>query len=186
MASDVEVALAFIARRQAVRAMSAARWCHLLSLELGWMNPGQARAFIDRGVRAGLLVPEGDLLRLLLDPQAVVVPRGFRPKPEAEAEPSGPGDARPGDKATAPAEPDLFLTWVARIAAHRAWTRDAVLLQVSELQGSMGGLLTGEAAVLLLARRSGLDVTAAANEAAATMLKPNRAGAPAPGRASTP
>lgn len=82
MPSDHEIALAFIARRQASRAMSAARWCHLLSLELGWMNPGQARAFVDGAVRAGILAVDGEHLRLVIDPQAVEVPRGFRPKPD--------------------------------------------------------------------------------------------------------
>src|ERR687891_481157 len=87
MPSDHEVALAFIARRQAARVMSAARWSHILSLELGWMNPGQARAFVDAAVRAGLLAADGDQLRLVVDPHLVEVPRGFRPKADADAAP---------------------------------------------------------------------------------------------------
>src|SRR5688500_1207975 len=138
MASDHEVALAFIARRQAQRAMSAARWCHLLSLELGWMNPGQARAFVDGAVRAGLLAPDGDALRLVVDPHAVEVPRGFRPKPDAAASASA---SAPGSAAGAavPPEPDPFLAWLARLAAHTGKTREQVLGQVAQLQESMGG-----------------------------------------------
>lgn len=173
-ASDHEVALAFVARRQASRAMSATRWCHLLSLEMGWMNPGQARAFVDGAVRAGILAPDGEHLRLVLDPQSVEVPRGFRPKPDADA----PAGAKERD--AEPVEADPFLAWVARLAADRRLTREQVLGQVSALQETMGGLLTGDAAILLLARRSGLDVAQAAREAEATMVKPTGTRAPAP------
>jgi hypothetical protein len=175
--SDVEIALAFVARRQARTAMPANRWCHLLSLELGWMNPGQARAFVDRAVRAGLLAEDGADLRLVVDPAKVEVPRGFRPKPDAEA-------AAP--EAQPQAEPDPFLAWVARIAAQRGLTREQVLGQVAALQDSMGGLLTAEAAVLLLARRNGLDVQAAARSAVDRMLRPSPGGTRAPGPAGTP
>jgi len=195
--SDHEVALAFVARRQAKQAMTAARWCHLLSLELGWMNPGQARAFVEGAQRAGLLAPEGDLLRLLVDPQAVEVPRGFRPRvdgaaptastaastgvPATSKAPAGlPPAAAPAPSPTTPlagatAEPDPFLHWVSKVAAHRGTTRDQVLGQVAQVQAGMGGLLTAEAAVLLLARRVGLDVSAAAQRAAADQAKPRAA-----------
>lgn len=191
MTSDLERALAFVARRQASRAMPAQRWAHVLSFELGWMNPGQARTFVQRGVDAGLLAPDGGVHRLVIDPAAVELPRGFRPKveesaaassptpapamttePAADAGPSTLPPARPPRPPGTPAPPDLFLTWVARLAAQRGLTRDQVLGQVADLQESMGGLLTGEAAVLLLARRNGTDIAATAGEAEAAMLAP--------------
>ena len=186
MSSDLEIAFAFIARRQASKAMSASRWSHMLSLEMGWMNPGQARAFVERGVRAGLLAPDGELMRLVIDPQAVEVPRGFRPKPDAEAsgdavtagKPAAGGAASTGGTvAGAPptAPPDPFLAWVAKVAAHRGLTREQVLAQVAATQAGLGGLLTAEAAVLLLARRNGLDVAQAARSAGAALhAKPSR------------
>ncbi|MHB1262308.1 MAG: DUF2240 family protein, partial [Thermoplasmatota archaeon] len=191
VSSDLEIALAFIARRQATKAMSASRWSHMLSLEMGWMNPGQARAFVDRAVRAGLLAPDGDALRLVIDPTSVEVPRGFRPKAEAEAGATTPAPAAgqgaspvqatspstsAGPPALAPVSPpDPFLAWVAKVAAARNLTRDQVLGQVAATQEQMGGLLTAEAAVLLLARRNGLDVEAAAHIAEAGLqAKPSR------------
>ena len=185
MTSDHEVALAFIARRQATKAMSPSRWSHMLSLEMGWMNPGQARSFVEQAIRAGLLAPDGDLLRLVVDPNAVEVPRGFRPKPGEAATPRDPtprgGTPAPGSPAggaaakaeasaapaVQPPPPDPFLGWVAKVAAHRGLTRDQVLAQVATTQEQMGGLLTAEAAVLLLARRNGLDVAEAARQAEA-------------------
>ena len=198
MPSDHEVAFAFIARRQALRAMTAQRWSHFLSLELGWMNPGQARLFVDGAVRAGILAADGDQLRLVLDPQAIAVPRGFRPKPDGGAGDPAPSRAAPASPTHAPAphtsapaapapppEPDLFLAWVAKLAAQRQGTREQVLGQVAALQEAMGGLLTAEAAVLLLARRSGLDVAEPARTAAAAMVTPSRAGAGRRGPAGT-
>lgn len=196
MNSDLEIALAFIARRQAAKAMSASRWSHMLSLEMGWMNPGQARAFVDRAERAGLLAPDGDALRLVIDPTTVEVPRGFRPRPDAEAaaSPGASAAAAPGAPASAGAPPnakggaaspapaaapaapaDPFLAWVAKVAAARGLTRDQVLGQVATTQEHMGGLLTAEAAVLLLARRNGLDVEAAARAGEAGLqARPSR------------
>jgi hypothetical protein len=176
--SDLEIAFAFIARRQASKAMSASRWSHMLSLEMGWMNPGQARAFVERAVRAGLLAPDGELMRLVIDPQAVEVPRGFRPKPDAEADPSkdpkGHGSAHAsgaggGVGVSAAPAADPFLAWVAKVAAHRGINREQVLSQVAATQAELGGLLTAEAAVLLLARRNGLDVAEAARSAGAQL-----------------
>lgn len=155
--SDLEVALAFVARREAKTAATGSRWAHLLSFELGWMNPGQARAFVQRAVAAGLLVAEGEALRLVIDPATVNVPRGFRPDPAALPAPAAPS--------AAPPEPDLFLGWVARLASHNAQTREQVLGRVAAVQERLGGLLTAEAAVLLLAREAGLDVTVAARKA---------------------
>lgn len=162
MSSDVEIALAFVARREAKPVMSAARWAHLLSFELAWMNPGQARAFIDRAVACGILAQDPAGMRLVIDPASVQVPRGFRPKPEATA-------SRPPE--AAPVEPDPFLAWVARLAAHQGGTREQVLGRVAAVQERMGGLLGAEAAVLWLAREAGLDVRQAA-EAAFARLRP--------------
>ncbi len=173
--SDLEVALAFVVRREAKSAASAARWAHLLSFGLGWMNPGQARAFVQRAVAAGLLAQEGEHLRFVLDAHAIEVPRGFRPDPEALPAPAAP--------AAAPPEPDLFLGWVARLAAHHGQAREQVLGRVAAVQERMGGLLTAEAAVLLLARDAGMDVAAAARKALAGLMP---GGAEAPGPAGKP
>lgn len=161
--SDLEAAFAFLARREGKPTATAARWSHLLSFELGWMNPGQARAFVSRAVAAGLLAADGEQLRFVLDPAGIQVPRGFRPDPDAL-----PAAAPP----TAPApQPDLFLGWVARLAAHQGSTREHVLGRVAQVQERMGGMLTAEAAVLLLARESGLDVADAARQAEAALRR---------------
>lgn len=158
MSSDMEAAFAFLARREAKRSMTASRWAHLLSLDMGWMNPGQARSFVERAARSGLLGVEEDRLRLVVDPAGVEVPRGFRPKHDADA-PAG------GQSTEAP---DLFLGWVAKLCVHSQVPREQVLQRVAAAQERMAGLLNAEAAVLWLAKEAGLDVAkdAAAAEAA--------------------
>lgn len=176
MTGELETALAFIARRDARTAMTGARWAHVLSFELGWMNPGQARAFVQRAVTAGILTPDDDQLRFVLDPAAISVPRGFKPNPDALA------TAAP---ATPQAQPDLFLGWVARLAAHQGATREHVLGRVAAVQERLGGLLTAEAAVLCLARDAGLEVARDAGRALQGFM-PNPGGTPAPESAGNP
>jgi hypothetical protein len=177
VSGEVEVALAFIARREARVAMTAARWAHVLCFELGWMNPGQARAFVQRAIASGLLTPDGELMRFVLDPAAVTVPRGFKPDPGALPAPTAPS--------AAPPEPDLFLGWVAKLAAHHGAPREHILGRVAAVQERMGGMLTAEAAALWLARDAGMDVAAAA-QAAEAALRPGRGAAAAPAPAGKP
>jgi hypothetical protein len=165
---DLEVALAFVARREGRRAMPAARWAHVLSLDLGWMPPAQARAFVEQGVSAALLRAEGESLVLAVDPATVEVPRGFRPG--AQPVPAPPRPAAPAAAAQAPAAApvDPFLEWVERVAAATGSDRRRVLAQVADAQARMGGMLSAMAAVLWLAARAGLDAREAAAAAAAT------------------
>lgn len=146
--------------------MPAARWAHVLSLDLGWMPPAQARAFVEQGVSAALLRAEGESLVLAVDPATVEIPRGF--KPGAQPIPAPRAAAAPGAAPAVPSPVDPFLEWVERLAAHTSSDRRRVLLQVAETQARMGGMLSAMAAVLWLAARAGLDVREAAAAAAVT------------------
>jgi len=151
-AVEAEAAFAFVARRQGAPSMPPSRWEHLLSLEMGWMTPGQAKTYVQRALEAGVLVEEGGELRMRRDPRSVEVPRGFRPDPGAVME-------RP----EAPADP--FLGWVDRVAEARGQDRAAVLEEVARRQDRLHGLLDAQAAVLRLAHEAGLDVAEAARAA---------------------
>jgi len=134
--------------------MPAAQWAHVLSLDLGWMPPAAARGFVEAGVRAALLRPDGDDLRLAVDPATVAIPVGFRPQPITAAASAPPAQATP--------VADPFLDWVDRLASDQAVERAAVLARVAEVQASMGGSVSALAALLWLAARAGLDVRATA------------------------
>ena len=158
---DVERALAFVARRQGNRSLPTSTWRHVLSLELGWMPPGQAAGLVERATAAGILVADNDNLRLAVDPATVAITPGFRPDPNAAA-----------DKRVE----NPFVNWADKIAAHARIDRAEVLARVQSAQDNFGGWLTGDAAILLVASDAGLDVTSAARAA----LKAIAPTAPAP------
>ncbi len=163
--SEAEITLSFIARRQGQRSLPPSVWAHVASLELGWMTPGEAKRYVDAARSVGLLIEEGDLLHLTVDPRTAPVPRGFRPDPHRTPEPPTPAAA---NTATAPARTrpvDPFVNWVDRVAQATNRQRAAVLTEVAERQTAMGGLLAAEVAVLWLARDAGLDVSVALQDA---------------------
>lgn len=144
--SDVERALAFVAKRRGRRDLPAAEWVHLLSLDLGWMTPAQARDFVARAKDAGTLWADGETLRFTVDPAAVAIPFGFRPDPAAQ--PQG--------------RIDPFAGLAQAVATRRGVALPEILAQVAARQQSMGGQLTALAAALWLAAEAGLDVRAEA------------------------
>jgi hypothetical protein len=105
LASDVERALAFVARREGRRSMPASRWANVLSLDLGWMPPAKARDWVQRGVESALLRADGEQLRLTGDPGQVEIPRGFRPGPEPLLESAAAAPVRSAPVATRAASP---------------------------------------------------------------------------------
>lgn len=153
--SEARAALAFVARRQGRSSMPLSSWGHVLSLELAWLKPAEARAYIEACRDAGLLIPDGDAYRPSFDVAQVEVPRRFRLHPGAE---------RP--KATGG---DPFTAWVDRVAAAKGIDAKAVLQQVAAKQEAHGGLMEAEAALLLLAAEAGVDVRAAAKDALARL-----------------
>src|SRR5688572_17737382 len=157
------LALAFVSRRQSARSLPRTRWVHILSLELGWMSPGQAGAYVDRAASAGLLRPQGESLELAFDPANVEVPRGFRPDPNEAPAPA--------------AAADPFVEWLDKVVAATRKTRADVLKDVEERQKRMGGMLTAEAALLWSAADAGLDVRAAAQKSLESLMatRPRRA-----------
>lgn len=177
---EARYALAFVARREGAVAMEASRWRHVMSLELGWMAPGEAARYVAACQQAGLLVPGEGLLRLSFDPKAVEVPRGFRADPATvpasqadgtPGEPARPDEGAPGadTRPDAPAV-DGFSQWLPRVAKARDEDGGATMAAVEAVQDGTGGLLHAEAALLLLGARAGLDVKKAA-AAALTRLR---------------
>jgi hypothetical protein len=156
VAQDVALALAFVARRQGRPAMPLSEWCHVLSLDLGWMSPAQAKAFVARATAAGLLVEASGGLRLSFDPLSVDMPRGFRPDPSADA---------------SSAVVDLFPAWLDRLAKTMGG-REAVLSEVARRQERLGGYLDAVAAVLWIAAEQGHDVREPALAHARALVRP--------------
>lgn len=147
------VALDAVAARQGKAALPEAEWAQVLSFELHWMTPAQARAYVARAARSGLLAARDGLLARPTR-SGTAAPLGFKPDPEAD--PGGAVD-------------DPFAAWLARVAERTRKTREHVLADVAAQQQRLGGWITAEAAVLLLAREAGLDVREAAADALARL-----------------
>ena len=138
--------MAFVAKRAGDRPMPASRWAHVLSLELGWMTPGEAKGFVRRAVDAGVLEGDDELHHV---GGAVEIPRGWKPDPSAAPE--------------AVADDEGFLAWAKEVAAHTDQELGAVLQMVADVQDEH--LLDALAAVLFVAAEAGLDVRRVAGEA---------------------
>lgn len=148
---EAQQALAFVARRAARKQMPATQWAHIMSLELGWMSPGEAKQYVAACRDAGLLAGEEELAPTF--DTTIEIPRGFRPDPANRPESTQVSE-----------DADLFATWLAKTAEATGQDMAAVLADMEALQATHAGL-HADAAVLLLARRAGLDVQAAAAEA---------------------
>ncbi len=123
-------------------------WERVLSLELGWMTPGQAKPFVASAVAAGLLVDEGSGIHRFVG-EAATVGLGWRPDPEARAGPDTP-NANP-ESLRAPQ--DEFPVLVQRLGAP-----DQVMAKVAQKQDLFGGRLNAAAALAWVASESGSDV----------------------------
>jgi hypothetical protein len=165
--TEARQALAFVVRRQGRDKMAPSEWANVLSLELGWMTPAQAKRYVKACHDAGLLAGQ-DVFTPTFEAAHVEVPRGFRPDPE---------------RLPVVAAGDPFHAWLARVAAATNRDEDDVMRMVAVVQEEFGGLLEAHAALLVLAADHGLDVTAAADEALADLTR--RRAAP-PAREDTP
>lgn len=170
MASDAEMALAFVAKRQGADSMSASAWAHTLSLELGWMTPGAAKSFVADCQAGGLLTENGDALRLTFDRKGVDIPRGFRPPQDLSVEPVG-TPAPPADDGS---EDDLFPRLIARIAEAKAMSKDEVINEAGAVQERFGGRLSAEAAAVRVAMAHGVDVAEDTSKALARITSSSR------------
>lgn len=117
-----------------------------LSLDRGWFSPDQAARVVDVAVGEGLLSRDGDDLHVEFDPDPVSAPPDFEPDEQLLSEPS-------------PFERVLDALVDAGIDK-----QDAVA-DINRLQAELD--LTIEAAAVLYARRRGVTVERAAEQALA-------------------
>lgn len=160
----------------------------VMSLTLGWTKPSRAVNLLERGVNAALLDEEDGTYQAAFDPSEVDIPFGFDPSDELFEPPSGsPASeteapaaetetepaAEAGDQTgTAPeqTEPDeppaagagaadgILDELLESIASELEGGRKRAVATVNAKQEEMGGLVTLDAAALLVAKEKGIDV----------------------------
>lgn len=148
--SDLARTLAFAFQRRGVQSMERTKLLAILAFDLRWFSPDPAKRVIQRGIKAGLLEEQGDHVKATFDAREVDIPLNFRPA-ESLADEDGPVDV-PMRPAKAPAAPPP--------AADAA---------ASEERMRRGGLIGLDLAALIVARRSGKDVRAAAQALEASL-----------------
>lgn len=181
--SDLARAMAFAFRRKGVQAMPSGELQLLLAFDLRWFAPEDARRAVQRALETGLLQREGEGLRIAFDLDAVPIPLNFRPGAGVldEDVPALP----PARSAPPPAAP---LAPVARVsppeavpAPSPAPARARLQAAAEEERRRRGLLLSVEAALLVVRRRAGEDVTQDAAALEAELLSagaPSRSAAP--------
>jgi hypothetical protein len=172
--SDLVRVMATAFRNKGAIAMPGADLRFVLAFGLRWFAPEDAKRVVARAIEVGLLVQEGDTLRVTFDPAKVDVPVNFRPSAGVFEEdapsglPAAPEHANAVDAgAPAAAQSHAHARTHAPPAAH-APPADAA---AHEERARRGGLVSLEAAALVVARRRGEDVTERARELEARILK---------------
>lgn len=160
----------------------------VMSLTLGWTKPSRAVNLLERGVNAALLDEEDGTYEAAFDPSEVDIPFGFDPSDELFEPPSGSTAseteapaaetetepaAEAGDQAEAApeqTEPDgppaagagaadgILDELLEAIAEKVEGGRKRAVATVNAKQEEMGGLVTLDAAALLVAKERGIDV----------------------------
>jgi len=113
---------------------------YYLSFKQHWMNIDQANVLISRAEEEGLIELNGDMIKPLFDVSTVEVPLGYKPG-SAIFERSDPVD-------------DLLSRIAQRTGIPRA---QLVAEQNHVVQEQFGGNLRSEAAVVIMARRHGVE-----------------------------
>lgn len=139
-------AVALVFRRRG-GVLSATDFKHTASFDLKWFPPREAGRLLERAKAEGLLVEEEGRLKPTFDVKAVDVPLDFVPDLDALA---APPEAAPSQ---APARP-----LVDRLAEALRVSTDELIALAEQERARSQGLLHGETALLLAARRRGLDV----------------------------
>lgn len=142
--SKLQQAVAHVYRRAGRERMEAAELRHVVSLDLRWFPPEDARRFVDRCLQQGLLREAEGGLEPTFDPADVQIPSTFQPTPSIlEGEASG----------------TLVEEVSKAIAGATGEDADLARKDVSREVARLGGLVTEEVAAILLAEREGLDVS---------------------------
>ncbi len=125
-----------------------------ISLDLKWGPPEKVRALLQEAADAGIVRIEGDYVHAAFDEGEAEVPVGFVPSKDE----------------------DFFDKGVRLIVSATGMGRKEVISMVNERQDSLQGLVSLDAATLLVAREMGIDVRDLALEAYQRLVEEGRRG----------
>jgi hypothetical protein len=126
-----------------------------MSLELDWTKPSRAENLLDRGLNGGYVEERDGGLAAGFDTNAVDVPFGFAPAEDLFEAVETTAD---GAASASPEETPLLDRLLDRVADALGGDRNEAMAAANACQDTMGGLVSIEAAALLVAHREGVDV----------------------------
>lgn len=145
---SLEVAVAAPFRQRGQDEIDESEFVVVLSLDRGWFSPDQAERLVEVGIEAGLLRREAGSLVPTFEPEEVQIPTNFEP-----------------DETLLQSVPPFERILDAMIAD--GFEKQSVVAEINQLQADLA--ISIEAAAVLYARRNGVDVERAAEEALADL-----------------
>jgi len=79
MGSDANIIIAFLYKRSGKEELSFSELYLILSMELNWFTPDDAKTFVNMAIKQKLLIKKGELIKPNFDFRKIVVPVGFVP-----------------------------------------------------------------------------------------------------------
>ena len=79
MNSEPKMAIAFTFKCSGKDEMTVSEFILLLSMELHWFSPQEAKGFLNNAIKGGLLVENDELIKPTFDIKKTVIPVGFHP-----------------------------------------------------------------------------------------------------------
>ncbi len=144
--SDLELAVARAFQLRGKSRLNRTEFTFALSYELKWLTPEESKELLEAAIDRGLLKEEKDRLVPTFNVKAVVVPADFKPGKDILEEKS------------------LFDRTLDLLAS-AGIDRTAALEMIGKKQKEYGGLITPEAAALIIAKEKGLKIEPYVDEA---------------------
>ena len=79
MVSEEEIIITFLFKRSGKSKLSFSDLYLILSMDLNWFTPEDAKAFVNLALKQKLLTKKGDLIKPNFDYDKIIVPVGFTP-----------------------------------------------------------------------------------------------------------
>jgi hypothetical protein len=117
----------------------------LVSMELRWFKPGEAKRIIEQSKMAGLLIQDGDDLKPNFDITNIEIPIGFRPPKDLLIDLEEDQDS-------------IFMQIVNQICLNTGMDETKVIAEINSKQAQMENYVTLEVIAILFAKKHDVDV----------------------------
>ena len=150
--SDLEMAVARAFQLRGKARLNRTEFTFALSYDLKWLTPDESKDLLEAAIDRGLIKEEGDKLIPTFNVKGVVVPADFKPGKDVLEEKS---------------LFDRTLDLLASVGIDRT----TALEMIGKKQKDYGGLITPEAAALIIAKEKNLNVDLLVDEAYRQMVE---------------